>query len=283
MTLLQEDLRDGFRALTREPWTSAAIILTLALAIGANSAIFTVVNAVLLRPLPYESPDRVVMLREVDPRGRDSSVSLAAFDDSAARLDHDRRVEPVRHRRRSTSPASTSRNGCAEASSAPASSTCSASSRSSADRSPRAKMALAHAKTAVLAYRTWQQRFGAEPAIIGRSLLLNNEPHDVIGVTPPRFEFPIDDLDVWLPYSSYPVQDRERSIRNSTVIGRLLPDVSDDQASAELQQNARDWSAAYPDTNNQLVASLRAVPRRRGRLGRAQSHADLRARLAACC
>jgi hypothetical protein len=81
MPLIREDVRYAFGALRRQPWTAAAIVVTLALAIGANSALFTVVNAVLLRPLPFPAPERLILLREVDPRGRDNGLSFTAFDE----------------------------------------------------------------------------------------------------------------------------------------------------------------------------------------------------------
>jgi hypothetical protein len=81
MPLIREDVRYAFGALRRQPWTAAAIVVTLALAIGANSALFTVVNAVLLRPLPFPAPERLILLREVDPRGRDNGLSFTALDE----------------------------------------------------------------------------------------------------------------------------------------------------------------------------------------------------------
>jgi putative ABC transport system permease protein len=86
MTHVLEDLRHAMRAVRQQRGLSLVVVVTLTLAIGANSAIFTVVNAVLLRPLPYAQPDRVVTLFEVDPRGRDTGVSVANFENWQQRV-----------------------------------------------------------------------------------------------------------------------------------------------------------------------------------------------------
>jgi predicted permease len=80
-------------------------------------------------------------------------------------------------------------------------------------------------------------------------LILNNEPHEVIGILPPQFEFPIAENDVWLPYSSLPIQDRDRSSRNWFAFGRIVDGVAFDQADAELKQAAASLAQSYPDTN----------------------------------
>ena len=81
MSLLFDDVRHAVRALRQQRTLAVVILTTVALAIGANSAIFTVINAVMLRPLPYPDPDRVVMVSSVDDRGRESGVSVPDFDD----------------------------------------------------------------------------------------------------------------------------------------------------------------------------------------------------------
>ena len=279
MTLLQRRPAPRGSARSREqPWTSAAIILTLALAIGANSAIFTVVNAVLLRPLPYAAPDRVVMLREVDPRGRDSSVSLADFDDLRSGAHHDRRVEPDSQRRRSTSPASASRNGSAADSSPPASSTCSASSRSIGRAFAAGEDCRGAPKTAVLAYRTWQQRFGARPvhhrpaaAAEQRATCRDRRPAAWLRVSdrrPGRLAAVIRRI---------PFRIGSAAARNSLVIRRACCRTSPmTRRPRSCAEGARLVGWRIPRRNSQLVAALRAVPRRRGRPGRAQSQAALR-------
>ena len=253
MTHLFEDLRHGMRALQKQRGLSAVVVVTLALASGANSAIFTVVNAVLLRPLPYENPGRVVSLSEVDPRGRDTGVSVPTFEDWRQRITTISGLsmvgvqtanltgvpQPDRLRAGFVTSAFFDMLGVQPAI---------GRAFVSGEEGPAAP------RTAILEHRTWENRFGSDPSILGRTLVLNNEPFEVIGVLPRSFEFPIDDVDVWMPHSSFPVQDRDRGNRNWLAMGRVRDDVSFDQATAELRQVSADLARAYPDTNKDWSA-----------------------------
>jgi putative ABC transport system permease protein len=255
MSLWIEDVRYAARAVRHQPGVAATIVVTLALAIGANSAIFTVVNAVWLRPLPFADPDRVVVLFEVDPQGRDSMTSLAGFEDWRRTLTSIRQLSvmgPQSVNLTSVAEPDRLRGGFVTAEFFDMLGVKPIIGRGFASGEDQRGAA----RTAVLAYATWQQRFGGDPAILGRVLVLNNEPHEVIGVLPANFEFPIDALDVWLPYSSYPIQDAARTTRNSMVIGRVAPNVTLDQAETELRQVAADLARAYPDTNTRWSARL---------------------------
>lgn len=257
MTHLLEDMRHAMRALRTQPGLSVVVVLTLALAIGANSAIFTVVNAVLLRPLPYANPDRVVSLFEVDPRGRDTGVSVPDFEDWRQRMTTISGIsligvqtanltgvpEPDRLRAGFATSAFFDMLGIQPAI---------GRAFVAGDDGPSAH------KTAILAHHTWQSRFGLDPSILGRTLILNNEPFEVIGVLPRSFEFPIDDVDVWMPHSNFPVQDQQRGNRNWIVLGRVRDDVSFDQANAELRQVAADLALTYPDTNKDWSARFQS-------------------------
>jgi putative ABC transport system permease protein len=257
VSLISEDIRHAVRALRTRPASTLVIIITLALGIGANSAIFTVVNAVLLKPLPFAAPERVVMLTEVDPQGRDGLVSLAALDEWQPALKSITGVslmagqtanltgvsEPDRLRAGFVTWAFFDMLGVQPL--------VGRGFRSGEDM-PGA------AKTAVLTYRTWQLRFGGDPGIVGRPLMLNNLPHEVIGILPARFEFPIDDIDVWMPLSSYPNFTMSRRARSYLAFGRVKDDSSFDQATAELRTAASNVAAAFPDTHANW--SARFVP-----------------------
>jgi putative ABC transport system permease protein len=176
MTSIAKDLRDAFRALRRQPAITAVIISTLALAIGANSAIFSVVNGVLLRPLPFDKPERVVMLYEVDPRGRDNMVSVPTFEDWQRGLKTITGISVMGGQ-------TANLTGVAEPDRLRAGfvtfeffnmlgvQPIIGRAFQSGEDGPGST------KTAVLAYAIWQRRFGGDPAILGRSLVLNNEPH----------------------------------------------------------------------------------------------------------
>jgi putative ABC transport system permease protein len=114
-------------------------------------------------------------------------------------------------------------------------------------------------KTAILEYDVWQTRFGSDPQMVGRTLILNNEPHEVIGVLSPQFEFPIAENDVWLPYTSLPAQDPHRASRNWLAFGRVADGVSFAQADAELKRAAAALAQAHPNTNSRWSMRIQDV------------------------
>ena len=269
MLLMLEDLRHAFRAVTSRPSLTSVVVITLALGIGANAAIFTVVNGVLLRPLPFTDPDNVVMLYEVDPRGRDSFVSLPMVDDWRERLTTLTGItvfgvqsanltgvaEPDRLRAGFVSAAFFDMLGVQPIV---------GRGFAGGDDQPGA------AKTVVLSHATWQTRFGGDPGVLGRSLILNNEPHEVIGVLSSQFEFPIDEAEVWMPLSSYPNLSAVRRNRGYMVFGRLARGVSREAAAAELQALAASLATAHPDSHTGW--SARFVPFREVAVGATERH-----------
>jgi putative ABC transport system permease protein len=253
MSLLIEDLRHAIRALRTQPAFTAVIVLTLALGIGANSAIFTVVNAVLLRPLAFHDPDRVVMLLEVDPRGEDRFAAIPTFEHWQQNLTTIERVSVMGSQTANLTGVSEPdrlRAGFVTSSFFEMLGVQPIMGRAFRDGEDRPGVV----KTALLAYGTWARRFGSDPGMVGRSVMLNNEPHEVIGVLPQRFEFPIDAIDVWMPLSSYPNLNTSRRNRNYMVFGRLRDGVSPEQARAELDSVSMQLGAAYPDTHDRWSA-----------------------------
>jgi predicted permease len=248
------DLRFALRRLARAPGFAAAAIVCLALGIGANTAIFSVVHAVLLRPLPYGQPERLVGLWE-SSRFRESernSVSPANYRDWQA--------------------ASTSFSGMAAVSDGSASltgggqpvevsvqgataglfevlGTPAAIGRSflPADDTPGAS------DVALLSDGLWQRRFSGDPAIVGGSIQLDGRAVTVIGVMPPRTESvgrnPRPDL--WVPLRLDPARDyRATSGRYLQAVGRLVPGVSAERAQADLATIAARLESEYPDFNS---------------------------------
>lgn len=260
-----QDLRFAARTLRGRPMLALTAMITMALGIGANSAMFTVIRAVLLKPLAYSDPDRLVRLSVDDARlnvkdvgfseirfeelksAARSFIGIAAFfiarEDmtlsgngdpesiKAGRVSHDflrvLGVEPTLGR--SFLPEEDSPGG-------------------------RAVM--------MISAELWQRRFGADPQIEGKTVNLNSTPTTIVGVLPPGFAFPAPGLDAWVPqpaqYSGQPAQFR-RSAGYLVAVARLKPGVTLAQASAEMDVLGRQYAANHPgeSTATMRVALLR--------------------------
>src|SRR5688500_10373028 len=192
------DLEYALRNIANKPLFYAMVILTLALGIGANAAIFTVVNAVLLRPLPYPNPERLMMVWTYNPRqGFDKDVgTYPNFEDW-------RRASQSFERMSAYSGASVTLTGSGDPAQIRGARVTheffetmgTAPLRGHAFSSANGQAG--GERVVILAHGLWTRRFGADPSIIGRSILLNGLSHDVIGVMPARFEHPAD-AELWM-------------------------------------------------------------------------------------
>jgi putative ABC transport system permease protein len=250
MNTLLQDLRYGARMLLKAPGFTLVAVITLALGIGANTAIFSVVNAVLLRPLPFENPDRLMTVWENNlKQGQDhGSVGGANFTDwknqnqvfesLAAYFNWNYNLtggdEPQRLRAVVVSGdffqtlASVAAAGRALA--------------PEDDQEGKDDVI-------VLSHAFWQSRFGASREIIGQTIMLNGRGHTVVGVMPPSFHFPDERVDIWRPMAMSAQQAQNRQGKWLSVIGRLKTGVSIEQASAEMNTIARQLEQQYPDAN----------------------------------
>jgi predicted permease len=249
-----QDLKYGLRTMRRGPGFTAAAVVTLALGIGANSAIFSVVNAVLLRPLPYPNAGRLVRIKRVDPRGgnvggtvsypnfsdfREQAPGLqyaAAYSDSYGWLGgsgEPERVEGV----------------YASADLFPALGVGPALGRAFTAEEDRPGAPL----VAVISHGLWQRRFGSDEGIIGREILLDGDKTTVIGVMPRGFNFPVggETNDFWVPLGSsgYAEMLKNRRGNNHSVIASLRPGVDISQAQAELDAVNERLASLYPEAN----------------------------------
>jgi predicted permease len=250
METLWNDARYGARMLSRTPGFTFIAILTLALGLGANAAIFSVVNALLIKPLPLPDSERLVSINGLDNRGRQQYISFPDFEDlqkQATRFEGlsamvpqsvnlTGRAEPQRVRGGFVSDNFLKLVGVDVA----------------MGRGFQAgDDALGAPLVCVLQHETWQTVFSADPAILGKSIVLNNAPFQVVGVLPRGFRFVFDEVEVWMPYHSWPPFSAGNGYLNRgnglvAPLGRLKPGVSHEQAQTELNTIAGRLATQYP-------------------------------------
>ncbi|HZF41230.1 MAG TPA: ABC transporter permease [Blastocatellia bacterium] len=259
MQTLWQDLRYGARMLLKKPGFTLVAVITLALGIGANTAIFSVVNAVLLRPLPYPHADRMVYVLEgstsdpkfegsisphnfTDIRSRNQSFdSYSAFNYVSFTLTGDQQPEAL--------------NGLL----------------ASADFGRVVGMAPAlgrgfaaeedtpgKAHVALIGDGLWRRRFGANPQILGRNVQLNGEPYTIIGVMPPNFNFPNPNIEVWAPLA-LDLSKYDRGTAFLTGVARLKPNATVEQARADLQNIAEQLKKEIPNFDPTFTLKVETV------------------------
>ena len=242
MSSLMFDLRHAIRTLIKAPVFAAVTVLTLALGIGADSAIFSLVNAALLRPLGFADADRLILIHEGIPQADMPKIPASAPD-----------IIDLQSYQRSFSGLGTYRNGSFEL-----------SGRGEPRRIPGTRISaslfpLLGAEpmlgrhftdeedtpghdVVLLSYRLWQQIFAGQPDAVGSTIRLDRRPFTIVGVMPASFEFPKrgpqfnnEPADIWIPIAFSPFERQARgSMFNNSVIARLKPGTSFEQASAEL-------------------------------------------------
>lgn len=255
---LWQDARYALRSLRKHPGFTVIAIFTLALGIGANTAIFSVINAVLLRPLPYADADRLVVLTETVAE-RPIGVSYPNFVDFRNQSTTFENVAAVRHRE------SFNLTGTGDSErlqgrlvSANFLSTLGVKPIRGRDFSAEDDRTGA-APTVMLSYALWQRRFGGDEKIVGQQLTLNRERFTVIGVTPENFEYGIDaDLTVPIGLSTerFSARGRDPGIQS---IARIKQGVSTETANAELNTIAARLEQQYPESNNNRRVRLESL------------------------
>ncbi len=239
------DLRYAFRQLLKNPAFTAVALLTLAIGIGANTAIFSFVDAILLRPLPFKEPERLVMVFENHPvngwyKNYVGAPVLAewrrqttVFEGLAAR-GYDGFILTGKGQPENIPGRAVSANAFALLGTKPI---------LGRDFLPEEETYGNH-HVVLLSHELWQKRFGGDRHLIGQSITLNAEPHTVIGVMPARTFFPEHNTQLWVPLAFNPDQLRSRHAHNYLVFGRLKAGVTLDRARAEMNLIARRMAEA---------------------------------------
>ncbi len=248
------DLRYAIRRLRNSPGFSAVAIATIALAIGANTAMFSFVNGVLLSPLPYPDPDRIVRVLERHPSGGVNGISTlnyldwtnenAVFEYMAAeagwRPTLTGGAEPVAMRGARVSAHYFDIFGVKPA--------LGRTFLSDDDQPGKDRVVL-------LSHALWESRFGSDPAMLGRTILLNGEPHTVVGVLPKGGPFDRAAAQIWKPLAFQP-SNMTRDFRWLSASAKLKPDVTLEKARAEMAVIARRLDTAHPDSNRDWGVSV---------------------------
>ena len=239
--------------LARNPGFTAVAVLTLALGIGANTAIFSVINSVLLRPLPFKDPGRLVQLWETE--SAPGNYPFAGPD----YLDWQKQSHTLEASTLYTWDRGVNASGSGEPESA-ALIAAQANFFSVLGVQPPMGRAFAidedqpgKTHVAVLSYSFWQRHFGGDPGAIGKSVELNSERYAVIGVMPRTFNFP-PSTDIWTPFEMSEKNLGSRGSHSYRAFGRLKPGVTVGQAQAELATIAKHLEQEYPATNEKVSA-----------------------------
>jgi putative ABC transport system permease protein len=247
MQILRQDLRYALRMLTRKPLFTLIAIVTVALGIGANTAIFSVVNAVLLRPLPYHKSEQLVVLPSITPGGEEDGLSVPEVQDFRGRMQS--LEDLVAFQSQSVNVTGTDRPDRVRGAFVTANyfkffNLAPVVGRTFVDGEDQQ----GSAKLAVVNEKIWRERLSGDANVESKKLILNGEPYAIIGVVPASFKHPFDpDVEVWMPVTHYPGFNDQRDARFTFTLGHLKPGVPLEQASAEANTIAGQLAQAYKE------------------------------------
>ncbi len=257
MDAIWQDVKQATRGLAKSPGFTLVAVLTLALAIGANTAMFSAFYGVLVKPLPYANPDQLFMLWE------DASFYGSPKDTPAAANFFDWREQNhsfTDMAAMSTDTMNLTGSGEPEQVGVAASSANLFSILGVRSQMGRAFVAGEDEEgkpgVAVLSHRFWQRKFGGDPSVLGRSIVLDGRSYQVVGVMPSSFTFPADLIDLWTAFPWNTERRNNREDHYLWVVGRLHEGIAPAAAQAEMKAIAARLSQAYPQTNTNLGCNI---------------------------
>ncbi|HYU46175.1 MAG TPA: ABC transporter permease [Terriglobales bacterium] len=245
---LLRDVRYAARNLRRSPGFATLVVLIMALGIGANTAVFSVVNAVLLKPLSYQDPDRIVTLSDSwrtgeAPTDLSKQVSILNFQDWHDQSSSFEAMAYYASRETAVMPGATAEYARVTSVS-PEFFRVFAIEPIAGRFFTAEEMKPGSGGAVMISYAYWQSRFGGDPRVLGQTVRVST-PRPIVGVLPPGFRFP-HETDLWVPAI---VSPQPRSANNFLAVGRLRPGVSLGQAQSEMILLARRLEQQYPDSN----------------------------------
>jgi putative ABC transport system permease protein len=250
MRTLPLDVRHALRALLKCPASTAVVVLTLALGLGANAAIFAIIDALVIRPFHFTDADRITLISETNPDGSDDrqeTTSPANFLDWRRQVDAIQQLsafewwdvnlvgrdEPERVQGFQVSSGFFAALGV----------------RPAAGRSfSTDDEVVGRHRVVVVGDGLWRRRFGADPAAVGRRIQLDGNSYEIVGIAPPGFDFPMG-AELWAPLAFDAKTAARRDARYLTVIGRLAPDRSIDDARSQMAVIGERLQQAHPEAN----------------------------------
>jgi len=288
------DLKFAVRQLGKSPGFTCVVVLTLALGIGANAAVFSVVNAVLLRPLPFDHPQNLVAIGEYDTREKadpGTDINSISYLDYLDLRDQNRVFERIAVYTNQGVSTLTDGNGALHIQ----------GESVSADLFPLLGVQPILGRTflpnednpgkhvVILSHAFWQRRFGADRNIVGKPITLNGQQFEVIGVMPPRFTFPIGAVapELWISMSSLreskdgsPPMTEQRDNDFFECIARMKPNTSLQQAQANINSITARWRQQYPDSK--LHTGGKVIPQISAMIGSTHSALLMLCAMAGC-
>jgi putative ABC transport system permease protein len=266
MSTLLQDLRFSLRGLLKQPGFTGVALLTLALGIGANSAIFGIVNAVLLRPLPYQNPDRVVLLWSHWTNWSRTWVSqgeLVDYQEQARSLEHVGAFSATSFNLTGGGDALRVRAAQVQPEIFAALGAQPIAGRVFTAEEDRP----GHEHVVMLTEGLWRSQFGSDPAIVGRTIQLDAEPYTVVGVLPAALRLPLDFASrtftqIWVPLALGPNDPQQRGNHGLNALGRLRPGIALPQAQAEIDTITRGFLQRYANNyDKEFGLTLVTAPR----------------------
>jgi putative ABC transport system permease protein len=243
------DVGYAIRAFARAPGFTLVAVLTLALGVGATTAIFSVVNAVLLQPLPYAEPERLVVARGSLADIRDAAAESRSFSGVGIWASNLYNLEVQGESRQV-------KGGVVSRETLPLLGVTPLLGRNFTAEDDRTD-------SVILGYGLWQSTFGGDPRVLGRTILLTGYSHVVVGVAPPWFRFPAADFALWTSLGGTelkaPAQSKNRALRIFSMLARLAPGVTVAQAQAELTTIGDRLGRTYPQTNQGVNFELTSL------------------------
>ena len=249
-TLLQ-DLKYGLRMLAKNPGFTAVAVLTLALGIGANTAIFSIVDAVLLHAPPYQNPTQLVEISARSPQGEQEKISAGDFSDWEAQ---DQAFQGLAAYTEWEFLTLTGAGQPDEVWASPVSTNL--FHLLGVNAVLGRTFVSNEAQSVVLSHQYWRSHFSSDPKVTGTILRLDGRPYTVVGIAPSDFEFPRANTQMWIPLTFSAADKNDHENRSLRVIARLKPGVTLTQAQAEMDTVARRLAMQYPKTDAGWTANI---------------------------